>query len=95
MNNSVQDKYICIVPFKYKIDVKMIIQSKQLIRWTEILITDISLRYQKGRGTCVLLILDFSESMQGEGIRSLKRGVSDILNGLSPVYQSVISILIF
>eukprot|EP00105_Crassostrea_gigas_P021047 XP_011440026.1 PREDICTED: uncharacterized protein LOC105337132 [Crassostrea gigas] len=40
----------------------------------------ISLRYQKGRGTCVLLILDFSESMQGEGIRSLKRGVSDILN---------------
>lgn len=44
-------------------------------------IEDISLRHQKGRGACNLFILDISESMEGEGIRSLKRGVIDILDG--------------
>lgn len=46
-------------------------------------ITDKSMRYQRGRGTCVLFILDFSESMRGEGIKTLKRAESDILDGMS------------
>eukprot|EP00105_Crassostrea_gigas_P023541 XP_011443408.1 PREDICTED: uncharacterized protein LOC105339527 isoform X1 [Crassostrea gigas] len=57
----------------------------------------VSLRYQRGRGTCVLFILDFSESMRGEGIRSLKRGVSDILNEFlnHPELDENVAVIVF
>lgn len=46
-------------------------------------IVDKSMRYKRGTGSCVLFILDFSGSMQGSGIISLKQGVFDILDGKS------------
>uniref|UniRef100_K1Q5M5 E3 ubiquitin-protein ligase MIB2 n=1 Tax=Magallana gigas TaxID=29159 RepID=K1Q5M5_MAGGI len=39
-----------------------------------------SMRYKRGTGSCVLFILDFSGSMRGSGIISLKQGVFDILD---------------
>nr|XP_022330520.1 uncharacterized protein LOC111128882 [Crassostrea virginica] len=57
----------------------------------------ISLRHQKGRGACNLFILDISESMEGEGIRSLKRGVIDILDEYSkhPELDENVAVIIF
>lgn len=46
-------------------------------------IVDKSMRYKRGTGSCVLFILDFSGSMRGSGIISLKQGVFDILDGKS------------
>ncbi|XP_062587646.1 uncharacterized protein LOC134249299 isoform X1 [Saccostrea cucullata] len=37
-------------------------------------------RHQRGRGSCVLLILDCSESMRGQPLREMKRGVFTILD---------------
>lgn len=56
-----------------------------------------SMRYLRGRGTCVLFILDISESMRGEGIRSLKRGVSDILDEFSkyPKHDENVATIVF
>nr|XP_034323302.1 uncharacterized protein LOC105337133 isoform X3 [Crassostrea gigas] len=42
-----------------------------------------SMRYKRGTGSCVLFILDFSGSMRGSGIISLKQGVFDILDEFS------------
>ncbi|XP_065943630.1 uncharacterized protein [Magallana gigas] len=56
-----------------------------------------SMRYQRGRGTCVLFILDFSESMRGEGIKTLKRAVSDILDEFSkhPELDENVAVIVF
>nr|XP_022311113.1 uncharacterized protein LOC111116414 [Crassostrea virginica] len=57
----------------------------------------ISLRYQKGSGTCVLFILDTSESMQGEGIAGLKRGMTDMLDEFSrhPELDENVAVIVF
>nr|XP_034323315.1 uncharacterized protein LOC105331856 [Crassostrea gigas] len=56
-----------------------------------------SMRYQLGRGTCVLFILDFSESMRGSGIQSLRKGVSEILDEFSkhPELEENVAVLVF
>lgn len=66
-----------------KIDVFKTFYSKNFILSPYYLfVVDRSMRYQLGRGTCVLFILDFSESVRGSGIQSLRKGVSEILDGI-------------
>ncbi|XP_062610975.1 uncharacterized protein LOC134272826 [Saccostrea cucullata] len=56
-----------------------------------------ALRYQKGRGSCVLFILDFSESMRGEPLRQMKRGVGAILEEFDeqPDLDENVSVIVF
>lgn len=45
-------------------------------------------KHQHGRGICSVFILDTSESMEGEGLRQMKKAFLDILNGKIPCYYS-------
>lgn len=99
---------LCICQMNIKIDVIKTFYNKNFILSLYYLfVVDRSMRYQLGQGTCVLFILDFSESMRGSGIQSLRKGVSDILDGIpfkflirmfiefyTLYYQIVLSILI-
>ncbi|XP_022330329.2 uncharacterized protein LOC111128778 isoform X2 [Crassostrea virginica] len=56
-----------------------------------------SLKNHRGKGSCVLFILDTSESMQAEGIQSLKKGVTDILDEFRkhPLLDENVSVITF
>lgn len=49
---------------------------------------DSNRKHQHGRGICSVFILDTSESMEGEGLRQMKKAFLDILNGKIPCYCS-------
>ncbi|XP_048734908.2 uncharacterized protein LOC125650560 isoform X1 [Ostrea edulis] len=57
-----------------------------------------SRRHQRGRGSCVLFILDVSESMRGRAFREMKTAVMDILDEFTqhrPRLDENVSVIVF